>query len=82
MQNAYESSCNIQGWLNLAQAVVKSAANDYRFALKRLAADPGNRSAQASARELETFFRSGWFHILCDLDGDLLIRNVRKEFQK
>lgn len=82
MQNTNSYPGNMQGWLNLAQAVVKVAASDYRFALKRLAADPDNKSAQLDAEELETFFRSGWFHILCSLDGDQLIIDMRKEYMK
>ena len=38
------------------------------------AGDPGGR-----AREAGTFFRSDWFRLLSGMDGEALIRRMRKE---
>lgn len=53
---------------NLRVAIVEQALKDYR----RATAD--ERAA------LERFFRSRWFGMLCDLDPELLIFNLRRRF--
>ena len=53
---------------NLANAVVLQAVKDYR------ASDTPN-----AEKEIEKFFRSDWFHILTKIDGEWLIRKLRKE---
>lgn len=63
----------------LANAIVLLAAKDYRSALKRLKKYPGDREAKAAALELERFFRSKWYTALTSVDGDYLIKNLRKE---
>ena len=56
----------------LADAVVTQAVEDYMALLR--AGDPGGR-----AREAGTFFRSDWFRLLSGMDGEALIRRMRKE---
>ena len=54
----------------LANAIVLQAVSDYRVALKKIKAHPKNREAISEALEIEKFFRSGWYSILTDVDGE------------
>ena len=53
---------------NLANAVVLQAVKDYR-----------QHEAPHEISEIEAFFRSDWFHVLTQIDGEWLIRKLRKE---
>ena len=53
---------------NLANAIVLSAVKDYR-----------RSSSKRTMEEIERFFRSGWFRVLTNIDGEQLIRDLRKE---
>lgn len=64
----------------LANAIVQNAAEDYRAALKRLDKDPENIIARAEVTELKRFFRSQWYEILTDVDGEYLIKMLEKEY--
>ena len=64
---------------NLANAIVLSAVRDYRGALKRLARNPGSEYAKREVSDLERFFRSGWYSVLTDVDGEYLIERLRAE---
>ena len=63
-------------WQNLAEAIVVQATRDYRTALRGLRLNPENIR---KLRELEEFFRSSWFQVLCDLDGVQLIWMLKNE---
>lgn len=56
---------------NLANAIVVQAVKDYRAAKRT-----GNSGRIASIRR---FFRSDWFNVLTDIDGEYLIRKLDKE---
>ena len=64
---------------NLANAIVLSAANDYRDALKKLARGRRNSDAERTKAECLCFFRSGWFGILTNLDPGVLIDKLDAE---
>lgn len=53
---------------NLANAIILKAVKDYRRA-----------SSKRTMEEIERFFRSGWFQVLTKIDGEMLIRELRKE---
>lgn len=56
---------------NLALAIVERAVYDYRIAMQ---------SRERSAiKELRKFFTSDWFSLLCDIDGEMIIRTIDKE---
>ena len=62
---------------SLCLAIIEQAVRDYKKAL--LAAKRcDDLLARRKIRELETFFMSDWFAQLSNLDGRLLIKNVRK----
>ena len=68
-----------QNWEDLANAVVLKAVEDYRKIRKQLREDPDQALLQKKIRELERFFRSPWFSILCDIDGSTILYNLRRE---
>ena len=63
----------------LANAVIVLAAKDYRHALRIQRRNPGSKAAQSQIDSLERFFRSDWFEVLTEVDGELLIRRLREE---
>ena len=58
---------------NLANAIIERAVQDYRDALAN--------KAEGQAKLLEKFFRSPWYHILTNVDGEYIINRVRAEHQ-
>lgn len=62
----------------LANAIVELAVKDYKQALKYHYAHPDKKSYIDEVAELESFFRSGWYGMLTDLDGELLMQGVRR----
>ena len=53
---------------NLANAIILKAVKDYR-----------QSKSERTMEEIERFFRSGWFRVLTNIDGEQLIRDLRKE---
>lgn len=62
----------------LANAIIIQAARDYRRTLMRLKKNPKNKEVMDEAMRLEAFFRSEWYEFLTILDGELLIKKLRK----
>ncbi len=60
---------------NLRFAIVSQAVDDYFSLLSMLASPTVNRNIFM----LEDFFHSGWFALLCDLDGDVLMEKIQKK---
>ena len=54
----------------LANAIVELAVKDYRTALKYHYRHPDKKEYADAVDSLELFFRSGWYGILTDLDGE------------
>ena len=65
---------------NLANAIVLTAVEDYRKALKRYSRNLNSKSAKAEVDSLERFFRSQWYSILTFVEGEFLIRKLRAEY--
>ena len=64
---------NIDGVLNLRAAVVEKACKDYTMALL------GQKKDHATEIEkLEKFFTGDIFSLYCDLDGDIVMEQIRK----
>ena len=70
---------NQQGAENLANAIILHAVKDYRSALAGSSVD--GQDSKAVIAECERFFQSEWFDILTNVDGRLIIANIRKEFE-
>ena len=68
-----------ESYQNLVSAIVMRAVKDYRRALRHLRRDPPHEPSRYRKREIERFFRSQWFADLCDLNGEMLIKELQKE---
>ena len=66
-------------WEDLANAIVLQAVEDYRKARKVLKKYPDNREANDMIRDTESFFRSDWFGVLTEIDGEYLLRKLKEE---
>lgn len=69
----------IENYENLANTIVLQAVRDYRTALKSLKLNPSNESAKIEKENIERFFQSDWYKVLTSVDGESLIRALRKE---
>ena len=65
----------MEPYKELANSIVLRAVKDYKAALRR--ERKGNKNAKKEIKELESFFRSAWFKVLSDLDGEELITTLR-----
>ena len=72
----------MNGYEELANAIVLQAARDYREALSILSLRSWDRAASADLEELEEFFRSRWFATLTKVDGEYLIARLRAEQER
>ena len=66
-------------YVELANAIILSAVKDYRRALKRLRMYPWDDNALRTKKECERFFRSRWFAVLTDVDGEVLMEKLQAE---
>ena len=68
-----------EGAERLAQAIIKSAADDYERALKSLRRNPDSTTARGRVADSEKFFRGDWFKLLCreKVDGEEIIRRMQ-----
>ena len=76
-QEKQEIFCH-DGYERLCSAVVYQAVKDYRLALIRLHRKPKDMQALYTVEECENFFRKD-IGFYCDLDGETLIRQIRKK---
>lgn len=74
-----EAKTQITPWHSLANAIVISAAKDYRSALRRLRRRPNSQTAKTEINDLERFFRSDWYKVLTNVDGEMLIQKLKEE---
>ena len=63
----------------LANAIIIQSVKDYRDSVERLRYTPDDKSAQHDKWSIEKFFRSNWFSILSDLNGELLLKKLKEE---
>ena len=63
----------------LANAIIIQAAKDYTDALKTLKKYPRDDTANAAKNDCERFFRSSWYEALTSVDGEYIIRKLRRE---
>ena len=64
---------------NMANAIVITAAKDYRDALQSLSRNKNNNKVKRMKEEVERFFNSDWYSVLTDLDGAFLMRKIKEE---
>lgn len=67
----------------LANAIIETVVRDYKTALKYHYTHPDKTEYADEVESLEGFFRSSWYELLTDLDGEYLrsciCAMVRKE---
>lgn len=66
----------------LANAIVELAVKDYKKALKQHYRFLDSEDLTIEVNALERFFRSGWYGMLTDLDGEYLMTGVRRMVRK
>lgn len=76
------SSILDSGWRVLADAIILKAVDDYRRLLRRQKKHPYNLDLDRDVHRIERFFHSKWFGMLCDLDGQKLLRDLKAEVHK
>lgn len=64
---------------DLANAIILKAAEDYRIAYRQANILSVGKSSQQDCRDLERFFRSDWYKKLTSVDGEYLIKILRKQ---
>lgn len=69
----------MDGYQLLANAIIIQACTDYRKALKIIKRFPEDRVAKQEIAEIERFFRSSLYDALTKIDGEYLIKKLRKE---
>ena len=63
---------------DLAIAIVKQAADDYRKALDGKTYYE-NKTPESIIKEVKHFFHSSWYHTLTKVDGDFIIDQLHRE---
>lgn len=76
-RNKYDDGTIETCYESLCLAIIETAVRDYKKALE-VERKYENRDSRRVIKELETFFKSDWFKQSSNLDGRLLIKNVRK----
>ena len=56
---------------HLAAAIVERAVTDWHKAVSQLEGNPDYEYAWADKDEIECFFESEWFELLCEISPDL-----------
>jgi hypothetical protein len=69
----------IDCYQNLANAIVELAANDYIWALKAYRKNRRIRYCVIVIEETEKFFLSEYFVLLTSVDGEYLMKRIRRE---
>ena len=72
----------VDGYTDLANAIIKQAVKDYEKTLRRLRRNHDNKKAKEDLRKLESFFFSSWYEALTDLDASYLLRKVWERLEK
>ena len=64
---------------DLAQAIILQAVKDYRDARRKMKRYPKDKEAKLMIRDCESFFRSGLFSVLTNIDGQMLLEKLKEE---
>lgn len=68
-------------YAELAAAIIRTAVTDYRETAEELLRHPRNEDAKSAKQELVRFFRSDWFAVLSDTDGEILMIQIERLVQ-
>ena len=67
-----------EAYENLANAIVVSAADEYKEAYLRVKRNPYNEGTKQELKGIESFFYSDWFLMLTKVDAGYLLRRIRE----
>lgn len=70
----------MDGYMNLANAIVKQAADDYFQLLAEIMPIPIPPSCNLA--EIERFFHSDWYDLLCKIDPGYLMRKLKEKKER
>ncbi len=76
------SPTDIDPYKELANAVILQAVEDYRKWTKEYSGSRDDRKLRKQIVELKEFFRSEWFSILTNLDGEQLLAKLKAELEE
>ncbi len=69
----------MNGYQELANAIILQAVKDYRQVLRILYMNPDDRKSQKEKTEIEQYFRSPLFAVSTKLDPELLMKQLQAE---
>ena len=67
-----------EAYENLANAIILSAVEDYKVALRKLLIDPYDPITEREVKELEEFFFGSWYEILTDVNPQYLTKKIKE----
>lgn len=70
---------NVEGYENLAMAIVLNATSDFRKAIRKLKEKPDDIEAKRMVQEIEGFFYGPLYPVLVDIDAEYILQRIRKE---
>lgn len=73
-------SALLDGYIQLAHAIVIVAAESYRYTLLAVRHHTKSDSVYRRKEELESFFLSEWFRLLSGLDGRYFIKKMQEVY--
>ena len=68
----------MNGYENVANAIVIQAAKDFRRNIMILKNDPENEKASVDKQGIEKFFRSSWFQIISKANPDYILDRLKR----
>jgi hypothetical protein len=72
----------IEPYERIANAIVLYTVSNYRRALRYLKINPQSQATQIEKESLEHFFHPDWYHILTNVDSELLIKKLNEESEQ
>lgn len=69
----------MDGYKQLAGAIVERALLDYKTAANNIRKKHDMDNSEGTVHEISRFLKSEWFMMLSDLDGKLLLRMMKEE---
>ncbi len=64
----------------LVYAILGQAVYDYKKALRKIEKEECEKTMQAKIARIEKFFHSEWFTIICDLEPEVIIRRIKRDY--
>lgn len=74
MERSYDDQ-----WQQLANAIVEKAVLDYRYAIRGRGFDL--KPFKKTIAECEKFFQSKWFVTLSGLNGRIILKKLKEEYE-